>query len=243
MSNRSRDPAALRPQLKRDPRELWATPPCLKQAAIVHVLPYLPPGAIWECAAGDGRFAEDMRAAGRVVFASDIEPLGPGIERRDFLRNEPPQPGLIAFTNSPFGKHLTLFIARGLQLLDLGRIEGLVLLARHDALMAKTRVAALNRATSILHCNWRAVWIEGSRGNPRWTCSWVTWLPSSSGPTMAHWLQPDQEQRQASLPFASSYPAWLNPRTSSLQPALTKCRTSIPEGGNDARDDQACRVQ
>lgn len=205
----SRDPASLRPQPKRDPRELWATPPCLRRAAIAHVLPYLPPGPIWECAAGDGRFAEDMRAAGRVVFASDIEPRGEGIQRLNFLHDEPPQPRPIAVTHSPFGKHLTLFITRGLRLLDQGCIGGLVLLVRHDALMAQERVDAFNRAASVLHCNWRAVWIEGSSGNPRWTCSWLTWLPRHAGPTAVRWLLPKQKRRQATLPFADPIPVWL----------------------------------
>jgi hypothetical protein len=206
MSARSRDPAALRPQPKRDPRQLWATPPCLRQALLAHVLPHLPSGAIWECAAGDGRLAEDMRAAGRIVVASDIEPRGKGIQHLDFLRDEPPQPGLIAITNSPFGKHLTLFMTRGLRLLDQGRIGGLVLLVRHDALMAQERVEAFNRAASVLHCNWRAVWIEGSRGNPRWTCSWLTWLPGHTGQTAVRWLLPEQKRRQATLPFATRAP-------------------------------------
>ena len=202
----SRDPAALRAQPKRNGRDFWPTPPCLTRALIEHVLPDLPRAPIWECAAGDGRVAEYMRAAGYSVFASDIEPRGDSIERRDFLRDEPPCLGLIAVTNSPFGKHLTLFMTRGLQLLDLGRIEGLVLLVRHDALMAEERVDALNRAASVLHCNWRAVWIEGSSGNPRWTCSWLTWLPGHTGRPTVCWLLPEHKRRQATLPFATRSP-------------------------------------
>jgi len=208
MSARSRDPAALRAQPKRNGSDFWPTPQCLTRALIEHVLPDLPRAPIWECAAGDGRVAESMRTAGYSVFASDIEPRGEAIERRDFLRDHPPQLGLIAVTNSPFGKHLTLFITRGLQLLDQGGIEGLVLLVRHDALMAQERVDAFNRAASVLHCNWRAVWFEGSRGNPRWTCSWLTWLPGHTGrPTAVRWLLPQQKLRQASLPFDDRIPA------------------------------------
>ena len=209
MSARSRDPAALRAQPKRNGSDFWPTPRCLTRALIEHVLPDLPRAPIWECAAGDGRVAESMRTAGYSVFASDIEPRGEGIERRDFLRDEPPHLGLIAVTNSPFGKHLTLFITRGLRLLDQGGIEGLVLLVRHDALMAQERVDAFNRAASVLHCSWRAVWIEGSRGNPRWTCSWLTWLPGHTGPAAVRWLLPQQKLRQASLPFDDRFPARL----------------------------------
>jgi hypothetical protein len=200
----SRDPAALRPQSKPDPRHLWPTPSCLTWALITHVLPYLPPGPIWECAAGDGRLAHAMRAVGRIVHASDIVPRGDGIERRDFLREDPPQPGLIAVTNSPFAKHLTRFMRRGLQLLDHGQIAGLVLLMRHDAFQAAERVHMVNRAAWREHCVWRAVWIEGSKGNPRWTCEWVTWLPSRTGPPPTHGLLPEWKQRQATLPLALS---------------------------------------
>ena len=74
------DPASLRPQPKPDPCALWPTPPCLTWALITHVLPRLPQGPIWECAAGDGRLADAMRGAGRVVHASDIVPRGDSIE-------------------------------------------------------------------------------------------------------------------------------------------------------------------
>jgi hypothetical protein len=163
------------------------------------VLPNLPKAPIWECAAGDGRLAHALQAAGHIVFASDIEPRHIGIERRDFLHDEPPQPGLIAVTNPPFGELLTPFITRGLQLLDRGCIKGLVLLMRHDALMAKERVLHLNRAASLLQCNWRVVWIEGSRGNGRWACSWLTWLPGHMGSTTVRWLPPEQNRQQTEL--------------------------------------------
>jgi hypothetical protein len=204
VSARPRDPAALRPQSKPDPCHLWPTPPCLTWALVTRVLPYLPPGPVWECAAGDGRLADAMRAAGRIVLASDILPRGPDIECRDFLHEDPPQLGLIAVTNSPFAKHLTRFMRRGLQLLDLGQIAGLVLLMRHDAFQAAERVYMVNRAVWREHCVWRAVWIEGSRGNPRWTCEWVTWLPGRTGPPRTHGLLPEQVQRQASLPLGYS---------------------------------------
>ena len=94
-----------------------------------------------------------MRTAGYSVFASDIEPRGEGIEHAaTFCANEPPHLGSVtAVTNSPFGKHLTLFITRGLPDCSIKgphRPKGLVLLVRHDALMAQERVDAFNRAAS-----------------------------------------------------------------------------------------------
>jgi hypothetical protein len=164
------------------------------------MLPDLPCEPIWECAAGDGRLAQAIRGAGYPVIASDIGPRGDGIERRDFLRNDPPRTGLIAITNPPFNE-MDRFIARGLQLLDANRLAGLVLLVRWDALTAASRAAAFNRATLIVTCCWRPVWIEGTRGNGRWSNAWISWLPDYAGPPEAHWVAPARSRRQPSLEF------------------------------------------
>jgi hypothetical protein len=196
----SRDPASLRPQPRRDGYDLWATPRCLTDALIKHVMPDLPTAAIWECAAGDGRLAQALRAAGYTVLASDIEPRAEGIERRDFLSGEPPPSSFIAATNPPFCA-IDRFLARGLHLLDNGLIAGLVLLVRCDTLTAATRADAFNCAAGVLTCCWRPVWVEGSKGNGRWSNAWVWWLPHHPGPPAAHWLRPARKQRQTILPF------------------------------------------
>jgi hypothetical protein len=165
---------------------------------IDHVLPSLQDLPIWECAAGDGRLARAMCAANYTVLASDIEPRGEGIERRDFLRDAPPQTGSIAATNPPFNK-INQFIARGLHLVDHRAIAGLVLLLRYDALTAATRADALNRAVGILTCCWRPVWIEGTKGNGRWANAWVWWLPDHQGPPTARWLPSARKLRQTVL--------------------------------------------
>jgi hypothetical protein len=90
---------------------------------------------IWECAAGDGRLSQALRTAGYTVLASDIEPRCEAVERRDFLRDDPPLTACAAVTNPPFNQ-INQFIARGLQLLDHGLIIGLVLLVRCDTLRA-----------------------------------------------------------------------------------------------------------
>ena len=167
---------------------------------IEHVLPYLPSAPKWECAAGNGCLAEDMRAAGHIVLASDIEPRGPGIERRDFLRDEPPQAGLIGVTNPPYEDLLTPFITRGLELLDRGMLTGLVLLWRWDHYMAGERVDAINRAALVQLCSWRPTWIPGSKGNGRWSFAWIVWLPGYPGPPTLKALK-ESEQLQAVLPL------------------------------------------
>jgi hypothetical protein len=178
-------------------------PRCLTEALIQHVLPELPTAAIWECAAGDGRLVQALSAAGYTVFASDIEPRADGIERHDFLSEGPPPSGFIAATNPPF-RAIDRFLARGLHLLDDGLIAGLVLLVRYDTLTAARRADVFNHAAGILTCCWRPVWVEGSKGNGRWSNAWVWWLPDYPGPPMAHWLRPGRTQQQIILPFDES---------------------------------------
>jgi hypothetical protein len=63
-----RDPAALRAQPARDGADFWPTPRCLSDALVRRVLPSLPPGPVWESAAGDGVLVDAMRVAGRDVL-------------------------------------------------------------------------------------------------------------------------------------------------------------------------------
>ena len=62
------DRAALRPPRGRDDdreQDLWSTPPCLAAALTEIVLPTLPPGPVWEAAAGVGALVDALRVAGR----------------------------------------------------------------------------------------------------------------------------------------------------------------------------------
>jgi hypothetical protein len=161
------------------------------------MLPTLPSATIWEMCAGDGRLALALRAAGCRVVASDIEPRGEGIARIDFLHDDPPKRALIACSNPPHNQ-LTAFIARGLQLIDANRLAGLVLLVRGDALWAASRAAAFNRASLIVTCCWRPVWVEGTSGNGRWANAWVIWL-QDAGPPSARWVPPFRKRRQGAL--------------------------------------------
>jgi hypothetical protein len=168
-----RDPNARRPQPKRSGRDLWPTPASLIETVTLHVLPVLPDGAIWECAAGDGRLAEAIREAGRDTYASDIFPRR-GIEKRDFLADDAIK-DTIVLTNPPYNM-TDRFIDHGLELMDDGTIKGLVLLLRHDHLQAGGRIEAFNRASLEVHCNWRPTWIVGTEAkSPRWSFHWIIW--------------------------------------------------------------------
>jgi hypothetical protein len=176
---KTRDPAALRPQPARTGTDWHPTPACLTLALTRFVLPTLPPGPVWEACAGDGRLARSIEAEGRQVIATDIDPRAQCVARHDFRADLPAGTrGALLITNPPWARGLLdPFIGRGLALLDLGVLRAMALLLRPDKLFAATRVDALNRAAALWHCNWRPVWIEGSKGNPRWPAVWGVWLP------------------------------------------------------------------
>jgi hypothetical protein len=69
-----RDRAGLRPSPARNDGDFWRTTPDLAAALVGRVLPSVPDGVVWECAAGDGILLDALRDAGRVVIAADIEP-------------------------------------------------------------------------------------------------------------------------------------------------------------------------
>ncbi len=98
-------------------------------------------------------------------------------------------------------ERLDPFIARGLSLMDSGHLRGLVLLLRIDHTGAGGRAAILNRAEAIWTCCWRPTWIPGTKGNGRWWCVWVLWLPGVNGATAIRFLEP------AELRAAGVWPA------------------------------------
>jgi hypothetical protein len=90
-------------------------------------------------------------------------------------------------TNPPHSR-LTEFIDCGLELLDAGKLAGLVLLNRIGHDMTVARAAAFNRAAFEVRCCWRPYWKPREPGDssPRWSYQWTTWLPGSSGPPRAY---------------------------------------------------------
>jgi hypothetical protein len=182
----NRDPAALRRAPRRDDLDFWPTPHCLTTALTSWVLPTLPGGLIWEPASGDGYLVDALRAAGREVIATDIDPQRRGIARLDYLHDPPPAAtrGGLMITNPPFGRSglLDPFIARTMALLDGGHLCAAVLLQRADATGTDGRADVFNRAAAEWTCCWRPVWIPGSEPRGRWWFEWVVWRAGCAGP-------------------------------------------------------------
>lgn len=181
-----RDPAALRRAPRRDDLDFWPTPSCLTAALIGWVLPTLPAGLIWEPASGDGYLVDPLRAAGREVIATDINPQRRDIGRLDYVHDPAPAAtrGAVMITNPPFGGSglLDPFIARTMALLESGHLRAAVLLQRADATGTDGRAEIFNGAAAEWTCCWRPVWIPGSEPRGRWWFEWVVWLSDCSGP-------------------------------------------------------------
>ena len=75
-----------------DPRDRCYTP----AYALDPLLSYLPPGALWEPAAGDGHIVRALQAAGRDVYASEIR------HGANFFEHTPPFAWEAQVTNPPF---------------------------------------------------------------------------------------------------------------------------------------------
>lgn len=75
-----------------DPRDRCYTP----AYALDPLLPYLPSGVVWEPAAGSGSLVRALEAAGRTVYASEIE------RGQNFFTHAPPAAWAVQVTNPPY---------------------------------------------------------------------------------------------------------------------------------------------
>jgi hypothetical protein len=83
--------------------DFYATPPEAVTALLAVERKWLPAGAIWEPACGDGAIVNVLRAAGRSVFATDIVDRGcPDSHVCDFLGDDLPFINDPIITNPPF---------------------------------------------------------------------------------------------------------------------------------------------
>lgn len=89
-----------RSTFERRPRDWYPTPP----EAVVPLLPHLEPGTDFiEPCAGDGALVGELERAGHVcVWALDIEPQAPGIQKLDALQFTNPGGASAFITNPPW---------------------------------------------------------------------------------------------------------------------------------------------
>jgi hypothetical protein len=165
--------------------DLYETPDVAVHA-LMRVEPL--PRVIWEPACGPGRIVNVLRAAGHMVYATDLVDYGcPESEARiDFLMERAPSFAVDAIvTNPPFklaahfvGHALGLGIPKVFMLLRLAFLESDVRRPILDnGLLA--RVHVFRKRLPMMH---RAGW-EGRKANSGMAFAWFVWDLANRGPT------------------------------------------------------------
>ncbi len=169
-----------RPRVERD---FYPTPAWVVEALAEHV--ELAGKRVWECACGDGRMAEALKALGAAdVRVSDVGNYGyPGSQLLDFLTATalPPGTDLIA-TNPPYGVQGGLavkFIEKGLRLISGGEMLALLLSADFDSGSTRRHLFADCSAwfAKIVLLD-RIVWYSNpdpKKEHPKENCCWYVW--------------------------------------------------------------------
>lgn len=177
---------------ERKERDLYETPEWVTEALHPH-LPDYALQRIWECAAGSGKMADVISRWGAGWFASDIEPLGSGIEQGDFFRwASPPHHSTSIVTNPPYDLG-TQFCEHALRVME--SAEGLVaMLMRTDFDHAKSRAHLFRDCPAFAKkvvLTKRIMWFEpepGAKGkSPSFNHAWFIWDWRNDGPpTLAY---------------------------------------------------------
>jgi hypothetical protein len=146
-------------------------------------------GSIWECACGDGAMAQELKAAGYHVTATDLFPRGFGKSGVDFLAATNPVDNIV--TNPPYNV-AEAFVA-----------QGLTLARRKVALLLRLAfLEGANRARTIfLEHPPARVWVFSERitfymkgaeqsGSGTTAYAWFVWDKDATGSTELRWLKP-----------------------------------------------------
>ena len=143
---------------------------------------------VWECACGDGRMAEELKAddPDRTVIATDLVDRGYGQGRVDFLMERK----LLApeiVTNPPF-KLAAAFARHGLYL----GVERMALLLRLHFLEGSARADVLDRLAHVWVFRKRLTFSRGGEvENPKGgmiAYAWFVWDRMHGGPPTLGWL-------------------------------------------------------
>lgn len=193
---RKKDPSSFSLGYERNEADYYPTPKSLRALLTEHYS--FPEGLIWEPCSGGGHLAKSLEAEGHKVLSTDLREgddiYGTGgvnflsTTKEDMVELETMQNVTSIVTNPPFNL-LTKFMEKGLELLDdpNNNLEQLVLLARQDHHFSAKRMLMFSRAYRSLHSTWRAIWVPGTTGNPRWSHVWWEWKAGYNGPPAMIW--------------------------------------------------------
>jgi hypothetical protein len=164
--------------------DLYETP-AVAVSALLRV-EKIPPGGIWEPAAGPGNITNVLRACGHTVIASDIHNYGGLHFVGDFLQEIGAPAGCeTILTNPPF-RYAQAFVEHALQL-----VPNVLMLLRLAFMESKRRSHILeNAGLARIHCfsrrlpmMHRADW-KGRKANSGMCFAWFVWSRGYVGPTM-----------------------------------------------------------
>jgi hypothetical protein len=194
-------------------RDFYPTPSWVVEALAEHV--DLAGMHVWECACGDGRMAEALKAAGASVYATDIEDRGyAGIDAvLDFVAEQFSKAGHVdaAITNPPFGPRGKLaeqFIRTGLQRIADCPFMALLLPVDFDS--AKTRMplfSGCQHYAGKIILTRRIVWFSNpdpQRENPKENSAWFLWNRNAIRCRLPVILYAPLRQERAPAPHAGT---------------------------------------
>jgi hypothetical protein len=167
-------------------RDFYPTPAWVVDALDEHI--ELSGLRVWECACGDGRMAEALKAAGAIVYATDIEDRGySGCDGEfDFLSTRNGKPSFdygAIITNPAYGERNKLaekFAEAGLQWIAPSGLLALLLTSDFDSGVTRRRLFADCPAfAGKIVLTKRIKWFEPPPGvhkkNPKERHSWFIW--------------------------------------------------------------------
>lgn len=159
--------------------EAWATDQVLQEWNI--------PPVIWECAAGGRKMADQLQAAGRTVYASDIKTYFKKLDaKHDFLKMDRlPIEGIGAIvTNPPYGKGLPeAFIRKALWFMDNHNVRTVAMLLKSEySHNSAQRLDLFGKHYACkLELTQRIRFIAGTTERPRQHHAWFIWDKNHTG--------------------------------------------------------------
>lgn len=180
--------ARERRKSSKDSLDWFRTPPAATEALLQREVF---PGAIWECACGDGAMSRVLAAAGYGVVESDVEYRGAGTGGRDFLLEQAMPEGCASIVTNPpfrlareFAQHALRLGARKVALIQ--RVAFLEGATRHRDLFAKhppSRVWVFASRVTM----WAGdAAVQGEKGGAM-AFAWFVWERDHRGPVVG-WL-------------------------------------------------------
>jgi hypothetical protein len=161
----------------------WATEALLEREAF--------PGAVWECAAGDGAMADPIAATGYCVVSTDVSPQRADVLPRDFLMEQAlPEGCQSIITNPPFklggefARHALALGARKIALIQrLAFLEG----AGRERSLFRPHPPARVWVFAKRPTMWAGDMPEVPKANGGMAFAWIVWEAGHTG-TQLGWI-------------------------------------------------------